>query len=206
MGTKAMARKKPRTREEYHTAWLRIGPFFQGQLITHIGVDDVDAFFDHLTKNHSPKVRHRSIAKLRAILADAVLRRVIATNPALAIDGSPLLRRDRPYKGRKTLEPWRSGTDWSKDFRAVREHAFGKEEKRQARDIRRSVNLEAALGDAEPGDRAALLVNGLGRDTKLDAVYTPPTLAAATKAYAARFEGCKIMDQMRPENRLEKND
>ena len=306
ISTKAMARKKPRTREEYHTAWLRIGPFFEGQLITQIGVDDVDAFYEHLTKNHSPKVRHRAIAKLRAILADAVLRRVIETNPALAIenpapvarqqfwyaderqalcqsardldmpamalslrimdetarapvdarllplnalcrdqsgpfidrsrektgvtgmqplsenlyealqayadelgarpiDGTPLLRRDCLYKSRKTREPWRLETDWSKDFRIVREHAFGKEEKRQARDIRRSVNLEAALGDAEAGDRAALLANSLDRDAKLDAVYTPPTLAAARKANAARSEGRKIMDQMQLEKRQIEN-
>ena len=77
----------------------------------------------------------------------------------------------------------------------MREHAFGKAEKRRARDIRRSVNLEAALGDAKPENRAALLANSLHKDRSLDAVYTPPTLTAARKANDARRAGRDILQQ-----------
>jgi len=59
------------------------------------------------------------------------------------------------------------------DFATVRKAAFGDAEKRRFQDIRRSANLEAALGNATPEERAAMLANTLDRDTQLDAVYTP---------------------------------
>ena len=285
---------RPRTAEEFLTAWKSIEPQLGEKIIDEITPDDVIELARTLNRDATPKVRHRAIKKLRAILDDATRRKIVAVNVAVGVsnpapksrsqiwypseiatlsskadeagmramsicidlmyetarapvdvrllnlgairkDGSghyidrsrektgqrgfqaisaelharitsyvselgielhpdaPIFRRHKPRKGERNIEPWKDQSEFSKDFSAVRSLAFGKDEKRLAMDIRRTANLEAALGDAAPEERAALLANSVDRDKKLDAVYTPETLRKARNAQAARQKGRDVM-------------
>lgn len=85
---------------------------------------------------------------------------------------------------------------WMADlFRDTRKLTFGEDEKRQFQDIRRSANLEAALGGASAQDRAAVMANALDKNKALDAVYTPVTVARARMAQAAREAGRDLLQQ-----------
>jgi len=81
------------------------------------------------------------------------------------------------------------------EFSKVRSKAFGPDEKRQMRDIRRSGNVEADLGGASPEDRAEILANTLHKSSVLEGVYTPPTVAKARKLAKNRAIGRDILDQ-----------
>ena len=94
---------------------------------------------------------------------------------------------------RRKSEPWKAPTEFSTDFAEVRKHALGEDDSRKAMDIRRTANLEAALGGASPDERAALLANSLDKNAVLDAIYTPPTLTAARKANEARATGRAVI-------------
>ena len=83
--SRTFTRKAPRTREEYWTAWLRIGPVFGNALFSSITVAQIEAFYDGLERDHTPKVRHRAIAKLSSILKQAVAHGLIKHNPVSAI-------------------------------------------------------------------------------------------------------------------------
>ncbi len=291
-----------RTAEEYDIAWLRIGPALGDTIITDITPDHITDFYRDLGRDHSPRTRHRAIAKLRAILQDAVARRVIPVDPTqhirnrkpkarqaffapeeialmvqaaaklsmtsmslcirlmyetarapvdarnlnegalcmspegpyidrarekTGVDGyqaisqelyddilayiatlgvslhpdAPIFRRHAPpIRKRRKVEPWKDSDEFARDFAIVREAALGAGETRRAMDIRRTANLEAALGEASPEDRAALLANGLDKDKSLDAVYTPPTLIAARRANAAREAGRQMISSAQAKN------
>lgn len=81
------------------------------------------------------------------------------------------------------------------DFALARKHAFGSAEKRQFRDIRRSANVEADIGGAQPEERAAALANAVDRDPTLDKTYTPETLSKARKAMSARVIGRTYLER-----------
>lgn len=80
-------------------------------------------------------------------------------------------------------------------FAELRRVTFGKKEKRQFQDIRRSANLEADLGGASAEDRASVMANALDKNKALDAVYTPVTVARARKTLKAREAGRELLDQ-----------
>jgi hypothetical protein len=77
----------------------------------------------------------------------------------------------------------------------VRRVTFGKNEKRQFLDIRRSVNLSASLGGASADERADLLANAMNHNSALHDVYTPATVAQARKMKAARDRGDVLLEQ-----------
>lgn len=81
------------------------------------------------------------------------------------------------------------------EFAKIRKLAFGSDEKRQMRDIRRSGNVEADLGGATPDERAEILANTLNKDSSLDATYTPPTVARARKVAEKRKAGRELLAQ-----------
>jgi hypothetical protein len=87
----------------------------------------------------------------------------------------------------------RSGHVYSKDtlgddFRDVREVAFPGD-KRQMMDLRRSGNVEAVVGGAEPAHLAAKLSNTIAQSNMLFDTYTPVQLAAVREADKARIKG-----------------
>jgi hypothetical protein len=285
---------KPRTLEEYRTAWVHISTRMGHRILDHITVDDCKSFFAHLTEHHSPAVRRRCIAKLKDCLKNAVADRLIPSNPAevivnpglrprrayfeaheiqslveaaasqgmdsmalcirlmyetarapvdarlitlsainrdasgpyidrsrektgaegyqeisealyqdildyvrgqeiMPLPETPIFRRHKRKRGTRSLMPWKDESEFAKDFSVVRKLALGAEETRKAMDIRRTANLEASLGGASPEERAKLLANSLDRNKDLDTVYTPPTLAAARKANAARTKGRDVL-------------
>jgi hypothetical protein len=105
---------------------------------------------------------------------------------------APIFRRHAPtIRKRRKVAPWKGSDEFARDFKNVREAALGKDETRMAMDIRRTANLEAALGDATPSDRAALLANSLDKDAGLDAVH-------ASDPY--RRQTCERKARQRPGN------
>lgn len=91
----------------------------------------------------------------------------------------------------------------TEQFQIIRRVTFGRKEKRQLLDIRRSANLEADLGGASAEDRALVMANALDRNKTLDATYTPATVARARKVLEARKAGRELLAQEigRPSNR-----
>lgn len=83
----------------------------------------------------------------------------------------------------------------TEQFQDARRVAFGKAEKRQFLDIRRSANLEAELGGASAEDRALVMANALDKSKSLDATYTPVTVARARKVLEARKTGRELLAQ-----------
>lgn len=76
---------KPRTLEDYRVAWLHINTRMGRKLVDKINLDDCEQFFDWLTQNHTPKVRHRCLTKLKEVMAHAVTDRLIPSNPAALV-------------------------------------------------------------------------------------------------------------------------
>lgn len=103
------------------------------------------------------------------------------------IDGQPLFRNP---KGRVYSKEY-----LAHEFADVRRVAFGKAEKRQFLDIRRSANLEAELGGATAEDRASVLANALDKNPTLDATYTPSTVTRGRRVQVAREQGRELLAQ-----------
>lgn len=84
--TKAWARKKPRTHEDYDRAWKHIGPTLGQKVLTRIGSADIEDFAEDLDKAVSPSERYRTIKILRALFADAITRlKLNMPSPALTV-------------------------------------------------------------------------------------------------------------------------
>ena len=105
----------------------------------------------------------------------------------------PIIRQENSGKAFKDRH------DFARRFATIRKAAFGKDEKRQLRDIRRSANVEADLGGASADDRAKILGNALNVDPKLERTYTPPTLAKARELRKQRESGRQILAAARGE-------
>ncbi len=84
--TKAWARKKPRTREDYDRAWKHLEPAFGRRTLTDISAADVEDLYEQLEAKVSPNERHRTVKVLRALFADAIIRlKLTIPSPALAV-------------------------------------------------------------------------------------------------------------------------
>jgi hypothetical protein len=94
--SKAWARKKPRTREDYERAWKHVGPAFGRKILTAIGATDVEDFAELLEAKVSPSERYRTIKVLRALFADAILRlKLDMPNPGRAVQNPQPLGRSQ---------------------------------------------------------------------------------------------------------------
>lgn len=87
--SRAWAKKKTRTREDYQRAWVHINSFktddglLSKLLLTKISTDHCEAFFDHLTATVSRSERYRAIKCTKVLLADAMVRlRLGVASPA----------------------------------------------------------------------------------------------------------------------------
>lgn len=126
--------------------------------------------------------RTKTGAEIMAPITDLVLSADLLKASEGLDPHEPILRTSRdgvPYQRVR----------FTNDFARVRRLTFGPEEKRQFRDIRRSANLEAAVGGASREQRAAVMANALDTNDRLDRTYTPSTVAAARQAQAARLAG-----------------
>lgn len=70
---------------------------------------------------------------------------------------------------------WKDRRAFNYDFAKIRKQA-GLPAHIKPLDIRRTANLEAALGDAKPEERAKFLANTLDRNKRLEKTYTPETV------------------------------
>tara|TARA_R110002167_G_scaffold12963_6_gene54911 strand:+ start:10724 stop:11806 length:1083 start_codon:yes stop_codon:yes gene_type:complete len=98
--TKAFARKKPRTREDYDRAWKHLGPAFGSKILTKISAADVEDFLEDLEKIVSENERYRVLKILRAIFADAIIRlKLNMPSPARAVSNPQPLGRSQIWLG-----------------------------------------------------------------------------------------------------------
>jgi integrase len=117
------------------------------------------------------------------------------------LNGTPTTLGDAPIiRGERGGKAFRNRHEFARRFATIRKAAFGEDEKRQMRDIRRSANVEADLGGASADDRAAILGNALNTDPKLERTYTPPTLAKARELRKQREAGRAILRSARGEH------
>jgi hypothetical protein len=77
----------------------------------------------------------------------------------------------------------------SKDFRKVRATVFGRNERRQLLDFRRSGAIEALAGDVEPGALANKMGNSIDDNKALQDTYLPAKVAVVRIADKARMVG-----------------
>ncbi len=104
----------------------------------------------------------------------------LADAGVVILDTAPLIRH-------------RSGGAYTKDklghdFRRIRDRLWIGET-RQLLDMRRTGNVEAAVGGARPQDLSAKQGNTIAQSNKLYETYTPTQLAAVRQADAARTRG-----------------
>lgn len=136
------------------------------------------------------RVRTKTQAETKPPISEELAADLMAYAKRLPVEPIPSSPLFRNPQGRAFSRSY-----MAHQFADLRRVAFGKKERRQFLDIRRSANLEAALGGASAEDRAAALGNALHKSKSLDAVYTPPTVAAARKASKARDRGREFLQQ-----------
>lgn len=111
---------------------------------------------------------------------------------------TPIFRRHLVSKREGHPLPWRTKQEFARDFRDVRTRIFGKDEKRRAMDIRRTVSVDTDLAGMSREARARMLANAMDRSEALHKVYTPDTIEAATRALERRIEGREMRTKHGP--------
>jgi hypothetical protein len=141
---------------------------------------------------HRP--RSKTDVEVFVDLEDQTARRL-----ALYMAGTPTTLPSAPIiRGQRGGRAFTNRHEFARRFATIRQAAFGPEEKRQMRDIRRSANVEADLGGATADDRAKILGNALNVDPKLERTYTPPTLAKARELRRMREAGRQVLAAAAP--------
>lgn len=83
----------------------------------------------------------------------------------------------------------------NQDFAAVRELAFGKNEKRQLQDMRRSGAVEGDAGGATLTDQSNKMANTVEANKRLRKTYNPVNVASVRRFDEARAAGAKALEQ-----------
>ncbi len=83
----------------------------------------------------------------------------------------------------------------NQDFRKIRELAFGKDEKRQLQDMRRSGAVEGDAGGGTIEDQANKMANTVDRNKQLRKTYNPVNVTSARRYDEARAIGAKKLEQ-----------
>jgi hypothetical protein len=97
--------------------------------------------------------------------------------------------------GRHVLPRPCTKSSLNQDFAAVRELAFGKSEKRQLQDMRRSGAVEGDAGGGSVEDQSNKMANTLDRNKRLRQTYNPVNVASARRFDEARAKGAKKLEQ-----------
>jgi hypothetical protein len=87
----------------------------------------------------------------------------------------------------------------NQDFRAVRELAFGKDEKRQLEDMRRSGAVEDA-GGGSVEDQSNKMANTVDRNKRLRQTYNPVNVVSARRFDEARAKGARKLERKETES------
>jgi hypothetical protein len=77
----------------------------------------------------------------------------------------------------------------------VRELAFGKDEKRQLQDMRRSGAVEGDAGGASVEDQSNKMANTVDSNNQLRKTYNPVNVGSVRRFDRARAIGAKILEQ-----------
>jgi hypothetical protein len=88
-----------------------------------------------------------------------------------------------------------SKSSLNQDFATVRELAFGKDEKRQLQDMRRSGAVEGDAGGGSVEDQSNKMANTVDRNKRLRQTYNPVNVASARRFDEARAKGAKKLEQ-----------
>jgi hypothetical protein len=86
------------------------------------------------------------------------------------------------------------------DFSKVRELAFGKDEKRQLQDMRRSGAVEGDAGGGSIEDQANKMANTVDSNNQLRKTYNPVNVGSVRRFDKARVIGAKILEQRADES------
>lgn len=82
----------------------------------------------------------------------------------------------------------------------MRELAFGKDEKRQLQDMRRSGAVEGDAGGGSVEDQANKMANTVDRNKQLRKTYNPVNIPSVRRFDQARAIGAKILEQRADES------
>jgi hypothetical protein len=83
----------------------------------------------------------------------------------------------------------------NQDFRDIRKLAFGKDEKRQLQDMRRSGAVEGDAGGGSVEDQSNKMANTVSHSNRLRKTYNPVNVASARRFDEARAKGAKLLEQ-----------
>ncbi len=86
------------------------------------------------------------------------------------------------------------------DFAAVREMVFGKGDKRQLSDMRRSGAVEGDAGAGSVTDQSNKMANTVSTNNRLRKTYNPVNLASVRRFDEARARGAKLLEQKKAES------
>lgn len=133
------------------------------------------------TEEKAPSEIYIALSEDTADMIDAYLAHLKDDLNIELTPNAPIFRKagGRPYLDHKAL---------GQDFRRLRLQ-YDPSDDRSLMDIRRSANLEMAVGGASDEQRAKILANTLDKNRFLEATYTPPTLALARKMSSTRADG-----------------
>ena len=88
----------------------------------------------------------------------------------------------------------------NKDFRTIRELAFGKEETRQLQDMRRSGAVEGDAGGGGIEDQSNKMANTVDRNKRLRQTYNPVNVVSVRRFDEARAIGAAKLEQRASES------
>jgi hypothetical protein len=91
-------------------------------------------------------------------------------------------------------KPYRKQT-LADDFKTVRELAFGKLEKRQISDMRRSGAVEGDAGGASLADQSNKMANTVDANKRLRKTYNPVNTVSVRRFDEARAAGARLLEQ-----------
>ena len=138
--------------------------------------DGAGTYFD-TARAKTEKRAFATLSKATERMLDVYLERLDMT-----------LHPDAPLIRTRTGAAYTTKDLLAKDFRTIRRELFPGDTRR-LQDMRRTGNVEAAVGGAAPAHLSAKSGNTIGRSNALFETYTPVQLAAVREADAARAIG-----------------
>jgi hypothetical protein len=134
--------------------------------------------------------------------SERLLESYIAGLSVELLDNAPIFRtagsQPGPKGGRRWLPQPYSTSKMDQDFREVRAAVFGKDERRQLADMRRSGAVEGDAGGAELTDQSNKMANTVAASSRLRKTYNPVNVVSARRFDEARERGRKARGEQSP--------
>jgi hypothetical protein len=130
--------------------------------------------------------------------SEAILAAYLESFGAEPLDHAPIFRTagsaPGPKGGRRWLPVPYTKDKAEKDFAVIRREVFGKAEKRQLADMRRSGAVEADAGGTTDADLSNKMANTISASARLRKTYTPVNVVSVRRVDAARQRGRKAIE------------